>query len=98
MAAWQEDVRRLESAALATARGTATLRIGGEINVDYAAVIRDRGARRPNGSLSSNSQWALHSTNLRFTMDLGQGVEGRIKLDFSEAQSRLPDQVLEEAL
>lgn len=108
VAALQGDVSRLESAALqvagpepaalATARGTALLRIGGEINVDYTAVIRDRGDRRLNGGVSSNSQWALHSTNLRFTMDLGNGVEGRIKLDFSESQPRLPDQVLEEAL
>ena len=108
MASLQADLDRLEAAArrtaapetaaLTTAGGAALLRIGGEINADYTAVIRDRGSRRPRHGVSSSSHWALHSTNLRFTMDFGNGVEGRIKLDFSETQPYLREQILEEAL
>ena len=85
------------SATLVSARRTAALHIGGEINTDYIATIRDRGPHRDPDGVAASTQWALHSTNLRFTMDLGNGITGRIKLDLSENQPYLQQQILEEA-
>lgn len=76
---------------------TATIRIGGEINVDYQSILRDRGDHRHPDDLTNNSSWALRSTNLRFTVDFADGVQARIKLDLSENQYYLQQQILEEA-
>ena len=108
MVKMQQELSRLQAevqsvtaarapAELLSVKKNATLRIGGEINVDYTANIRDRGSRHRPGGVVSGAGWALHRTNLRFTMDLGNGVSGHIKLDLSERPPYQSQEILEEA-
>ncbi|GHS95163.1 hypothetical protein FACS1894139_07510 [Planctomycetales bacterium] len=72
-----------------------TVQIGGEFNTDYTFSLRDR-----DGGASGTvgrGDWALQQTNLRFYLDLGNGAQGRIKLDLSERSPR-EQAILEEAL
>jgi len=102
LSALQAQMRELSrpaenASSLVSARRKALLQIGGEINTDYTATIQDRGPHRDPDGVKASTAWALHSSNLRFTMDLGNGIVGRIKLDLSERQPYLEQQILEEA-
>ncbi len=78
--------------ALKSAGGNATVRIGGEMNTDYIVNWRSR-----SGQTLTDTSWNIHNSNLRFTIDLSPELQGRIKLDLSEKQPYLRDQILEEA-
>lgn len=86
---YERSVSRLRSA-----NGKATVRIGGEINTDYSASWKDN----PQNPWTAQAGWQLHNTNLRFTIDLSSNIQARIKLDFSESQYYMQNQILEEAL
>lgn len=82
--------------ALKSANGQATIRIGGEINSDYIVNWRDRKGRQGVETLTDTS-WAIHNSNLRFTIDLSPELQAQIKLDLSEKQPYMQNQLLEEA-
>ena len=83
-------------AALRSAGGNATVRIGGEINTDYVYVFRDKSQQKSVDWYSSGG-WHLRNSNLRFTFDTSPDVRMVIKLDLSETQYYLQNQILEEA-
>lgn len=81
-----------EPQALKSAGGNATVRIGGEMNTDYIVNWRTRTRQT-----LTDTSWNIHSSNLRFTIDLSPELQARIKLDLSEKQPYMQDQILEEA-
>ncbi len=81
---------------LRSAGNNANIKIGGEINVDYIASWQGRGSEHNPAQINA-AGWQLHSTNLRFNIAFENNIHAYIKLDFSQKQDYLEQQLLEEA-
>lgn len=79
-----------------SAGGQGSLSIGGEINVDYITSWQERGAHS-NPGLKNTGGWQLNSTNLRFNVAFAHNIHAFIKLDLSQNQPYIENQLLEEA-
>ncbi len=80
---------------LRSARGNATVRIGGELFLDYIGTLYSGAGE---DDLGYTGNWQLHNTNLRFDFDFDSDLRVQVKLDLSDSPYRTQSRVMEEAL
>ena len=80
---------------LRSARGSAEVRLGGELFLDYIGSIYEGDGVSGTGY---EGNWALHNSNLRFDFIVNSDLRTSIKLDLSDSPYRGQSQVMEEAL
>ncbi len=80
---------------LRSAKGNASLMIGGELFVDYIGSVFHGDNSVGTGY---DGGWYLHNTNLRFDFAINNDLRVAIKLDLSDSPYRKQSLVMEEAL
>lgn len=80
---------------LRSAKGGATVRLGGELFTDYIGSIYD--GKGIEGT-DYDGKWYIHNSNLRFDFQFSDNLKAEIKIDLSDSPYRESQMVMEEAM